>query len=125
MKGILIKESNKEKINTYIAEAEGRATVRTIDYITIISDIATLEEKLSINKKDMIGIKADIDHHAQNFPSAYKYRPESTHYVIIREKTGWKLIVALRCTTRKSGHVFKLTFPDDVKKAIIKSMSDF
>ena len=125
MKGILIKESNKEKINTYIAEAEGRANVRTVDYITIINDIKTLEKKLSINKKDMTGITADIDHHAQNFPSAYKYRPESTHYVIIKEKTGWKLLVALRCTTRRDGKTFRLTLPDDAKTAIIKSMSEF
>lgn len=125
MKEIMIKESNKEKIEAAIKMAEGRSTARTITYNDIVCDIARIEEKLNIAKKHMEGIKADVDHNAQDFPSAYKYTPESTQYCIIRKKSGWVLYYVGRQTTRGAKHTYKLQLTDEAKQEIIKAMSDF
>jgi len=122
---MLVKESNKNKIEKMIAEAEGRATARTLIFDDIIFDIKEIEKKLGIKKKDMIGIKACVDTNAQDFPKAYKYRPESTHYTMIRKANGWDLKTVERNTTRREGHAYELELPKHTKLAIIKSMSNF
>ena len=125
MKEIIIKESNKERIEAAIKEVEGRATARTIDFYDIIRDIKNIEGELSIAKKDMIGIIADVDHNAQDFPKAYKYTPESTHYVLTRKTSGWAISHITRRKTRSSKHTYQLTLTDTAKKAILDRMSDF
>ena len=108
-----------------IKKAEGRATARTICFNDIINDIKTIEDKLNIKKKDMIGIKAYVDSNAQNFPNAYKYRPESTHYTMTRKKSGWDLECVLRDYTRNEKHTYNIILTEEAKKAILESMSDF
>lgn len=125
MKTIIIKESNKEKINQAIKDAEGRASARTITYDDIIQDIKNVEQTLGIAKKDMVGIEVDVDHHAQNFPNAYKYTPESTQYIIRKKASGWELLSVDRYRTRREGHRYNVKLTAEAKAAIIKRMSDF
>ncbi len=122
---MLIKEGNRERIEATIREAEGRATARTITYGDITRAIAELEKALNICKKDMTGITADIDYHAQNFPNAYKYTPESTHITVTRKTSAWDLARVYRDTTRREGHRYHLTLTEDAKKAIIQSKEIF
>lgn len=122
---MLVKESNKEKIETTIKSAEGRATARTIIYRDIVHSLEKLEKSLGIRKKDMLGITADIDYNAQDFPKAYKYRPESTHFKVTKKSGGWDLISVYRDTTRRDGHKFHVTLTEDAKKAIVESKTTF
>ena len=123
---MLVKEANKEKINAVIKNAEGRAKVRTITYDDIVEDIEKLERHLGIAKKAMVGIKASVDHHSQKFPSAYKYRPESTQYYIIRKSGGWDLSEVCRDWVRqRNDGMFSLTLTEDAEKAILDSMRWF
>ena len=122
---MLINESNKQKIEDMIKKAEGRATVRTIGYRDIVDGIATLENSLGIRKKDMIGIVADIDMNAQDFPMAYKYTPASTHFTVIRKASGWDLKEVFRDTTRRYNHRFHVNLTDTAKQAIIESKCAF
>lgn len=122
---MLINESNKQKIEDMIKQAEGKATVRTIGYRDIVDGIATLEMSLGIHKKDMIGIVADIDMNAQDFPRAYKYTPTSTHFTVIRKASGWDLKEVFRDTTRRYNHRFHVNLTDAAKQAIIESKCAF
>lgn len=122
---MIIRESNKEKIEEFITKAEGKARVRTIDFTTIVKDIEYLERKLAIPKKHMIGIKASIDHHASNFPNAYKGRPMSTQYLIERKSSGWDLRSVDRWDTRKESRAFSVSLTDEAKKAIVNTKTDF
>ena len=118
---MLVKEANKEKIMMMIKEAEGRSTARTITYEDIICDIDTIERRLGITKKAMVGIKAHVDHNAQKFPNAYKWTPSSTHYTITKKAGGWDISNINRNTTRNK--MFYLELPDSAKKAIIESVT--
>ena len=122
---MIIRESNKEKIEELITKAEGRARVRTIDYTTIKKDIEYLERKLDIPKKHMVGIKVSIDHHATNFPNAYKGRPMSTQYMIERKSSGWDLRSVERGYTERESKAFDVNLTDDAKEAIIETNSCF
>lgn len=62
---MLIKESNKERINQFIAESEGRARERKITYRDLEEAVKTVERKLNIPKKYMEGIEVDVDINAQ------------------------------------------------------------
>lgn len=48
MKSIIIKEENKELINRIISEAEGRSTVRKIDYDDCVAAVKDIDEKLNL-----------------------------------------------------------------------------
>ena len=122
---MIINDKNKEKTNEYLSKIQGRATARIIDYDILVQATKEIEKHLGIPKKAMLGIEIDVDWYAQTFPRAYKYTPESTHAVIRRTPTGWKLLYAYRGETRTSGHTYILTLTDTAKKAIIESMEDF
>lgn len=124
-KNIVIKKENENRINETIKAAEGRATVRTIDFKDIMSAISDIEKRLGIQKKILDGITAEIDYHAQDFPHAYKYRPESTHVALIHKSGSWQLVDVYRDTTRRRGHSINLDLTEAAKNAIIRRMSDF
>ncbi len=122
---MLIKESNRARIEQAIKAAEGRATQRTITYDDIVEAIQHLEKKLGIAKKDMLGTYATIDIHAQNFLRAYKYRAESTIFRISRGAAGWDLTDVERYYTARDGHGYSVHLSPAAEKAILESMQDF
>lgn len=126
MKAIIINETNRAKIETAIQDAEGKASMRTIDFNDIINATQKIEKKLGIPKKYMDGVRYDVDLHAQNFPKAYKYRAESTQFIVEFSKGKWRLISVERYYTRTAGHDFRcVTMPEETKKAIIETVMDF
>lgn len=122
---ILINEKNADKINAAIKEAEGRASVRTVTFTEVMKSVKHIETVLGIPKAKMVGIIADVDYHAQNFPNAYKCTPESTHFCMERTKSGWVLYSVSRETTRRMTHGYRLTLTETAKAAIIESMKEF
>lgn len=123
MKPIVINNKNIQRINNAIAEAEGRATERTINYHLLCRSIFEIEVWLGIPKVAMTGIKAHIDYHAQTFPRAYKYTPMSTHALVEKTRTGWKLIDVYRDACRAKRYTLTLT--DTTKQALIERCEKF
>ena len=125
-KSIIICEKNREAIENMISEAEGKATARCLTFKDLTFRIAQLETALGIAKKDMEGLKYDLDDNAQNFPYAYKYRPDSTHAVIERTSGKWRLVKVYRYTCRGEKHTFEcLEMPETVQAAILDSKRCF
>lgn len=116
----------KDKTMTALTEAikaeEGRATARTITAQDIVDAVERVTDELCIYKKAMEGISADIDLHAQIFPAAYKYIPESTQFSVLFKGGYWRVtrIVRDRCG---SGNRYRITLTDGAKDAIIKRFS--
>ena len=122
---MLVNDKNKEKIEEMIKAAEGRATVRLLSYQSIIKSLSEIERTLGIKKKYMDGIKADVDVSAQNFPRAYKYTPESTHFKAVKKSNGWDLQSVYRARTRRENHRYHLELTEEAKAAIISRMQEF
>ena len=125
-KSIIICEKNREAIENMIAQAEGKATARCLTFKGLTYRIAQLETALGIAKKDMEGIKYDLDDNAQNFPRAYKYKADSTHAVIERRGGKWRLIDVHRGTCRNEKHIFEcLEMPETAQTAILDARRCF
>ena len=125
-KSIIICEKNREAIENKISEAEGKATARCLTFKDLTSRIEQLEKALGIAKKDMEGLKYDLDDNAQNFPRAYKYKADSTHAVIERTGGKWRLTRVYRYTCRTEKHIFEcLEMPATVETAILDSKRCF
>lgn len=122
MKEIIIKESNKERIESAIREAEGKAKVRTIDYNIIKMMIGKIEKKFNFAlKKEMEGLEVIADFHAHSYPRAYKYGPESTFVRMKYNKCSWRLTDIYRSTQRKdrSDEFWVTAMPEALEKSVI------
>lgn len=115
-----MKITNQKKLEALIKEAEGRATARTITVDDIVDALAEAEEYLAhlATKKDMVGSRVHVDVNAQHFPRAYKYIPESTHFVAEVTKSGWKVLSVNRsiCKTVR----MDFTFSEAVEKNMVE-----
>lgn len=106
-----------EPILTAIAAAEGRASVRQITPRDIVECVQEIEERLHISKRAMAGTSATVDYHAQKFPSAYRYVPESTHFTVEFNGRAWYLTSVSRDTCRTTQ--YHVTLSEEAKAAII------
>lgn len=98
-----IKITNAAKLADMIQAAEGRATARTITPADIEKALEQVTERVLMlsTRKDATGTRVEADPNAQQFPNAYKYIPESTHFTAELKAAGWTVtdITRARCWT--------------------------
>lgn len=89
-----------DKLNLIIHAAEGRARERRIDAGAIAVFLNGFDRYLPISKKSMEGVTIDVDLNAQRFPRAYRYTPESTHFIAVYKRGSWWItdIIRRACT---------------------------
>ena len=129
MKRILINEKNLQKISEAIKAAEGRATARLLDTDTISRLIDRAENALPdrgvygrIPKNRMDGTKIYFDG-GQQFPNAYKYRPESTHCTIENHSGKWYLTDVRRDTCPNRQTSGEILYSDAAKAWILEQVA--
>lgn len=111
--------NNKEKIEAALNEVQSRAKARTISYEDILEAIDTIEEKLNISKKAMVGVIARVSLHCQHFPANYNGQPMGTEFTIQRF-SSWFLTGVSR---ENIEHVrkYRLTLSESAKEAILEN----
>lgn len=120
---IIVKESNKDRLNAIIKTAEGRSTARTITADDIIKTADRISRRLGIAKKHMIGITADVDFWAQDFPNCYRFPAESTQFMMEYSTSGWTVYSVERAKTRRASQAVILNLTETAKAAIIAEAS--
>ena len=123
MKKIIVKEANIERINQEIKGAEGRASARCITASDIMDAVQSITAHLRIPKKSMVGITAYVDVNAQDFPSAYKYTPESTLVALEYTRSGWAITGIERDVTHRASQAVSIELTDEAKKAVLEAAS--
>lgn len=123
MKPIIVKKENAERIMAEFAKAQGKATARTIDSYEQLADIIKgVNMRLyGISKKALEGVRIEYTF-AQKFPNAYKYRPESTHFVLVYKNGAWQITNIIRhtCPNRvNNGYEYSLYLTDGAKEAVL------
>ena len=113
------------KIIDAIQSAEGRASARTILPWDIARKLNEIEDKLGIAKKALEGVSVDVDIHAQDFPKAYKYTPESTQFSAVFRGGSWRITNIERNSTRRYGREVVVTHTDESRKAILDRFTTF
>lgn len=100
-------------VTSALESVQARCTARTITAQDIAQAIEEIEDRLNLisTKTDSIGTIADVDINAQDFPTAYKYTPESTQITLERKSSGWvlKYIERNRCKSPANRIVLTLT----------------
>ena len=125
MKPIIVKETNKERIQQELDVLQKRSKVRTIDAGDILKACSRIEKELNVTKKALVGTVAIVDPNAQDFPKAYKYTPESTSFRIVRTSTGWKLTDLYRDSCARSDNRYIVTIPEEAKQEILHRFERF
>ena len=111
--------TNTEKLNKAIKEAEGKATART----TSAKEIVKTLESIRVPKSRLNGTKVFWDG-AEHFPNAYKYRPESTHWVAENVNGRWYVIDICRATCpNRTNRRGEIAYSDDAKAWILEEAS--
>lgn len=103
------------ELREIIARAEGRATVRRLDVDNIMDALDSVPR--CVLKKHLPGCEVHCNPCAQEFPNAYGYRPESTHFTAERRSRDWYLTNVYRdtCTSSRG----RLVLTDGAKADII------
>ena len=120
-----IKVTDVEKINAALEDVQNRCSARTVDAADVAKICERVEERLGISKRAMDGITVVADCHAQQFPSAYRYTPESTHVYLMYRRGAWYMTDARResCWSPTVGVRVNLT--DAAREAIVQRCVTF
>lgn len=126
---VIVKESNREKIDAIIAEVEGRAQSRCIRSDAVLYIAEVLDKKLLplICKKNLKGTKAQVDYHAQDFAKAYRAKgtPRSTWVELEYNGKDWVLTDVKRDSTASSASAFRIEYTEKAKQDIVAHMKKF
>ena len=106
-----------EKLEKAIKEAEGRATARTLTAEQVCERLYQIDLQFGITKKALEGTEITVNAHAQDFPRAYRYTPESTFFRAVFKRGQWEIYDIYRDTCRNQKVYAKL--PDTAKAEII------
>ena len=113
-------------VRAVLDEVQKRSTARNITSEDILSAIDSIEKTFGLPKTKLDGVQAEIDVHAQRYPNAYKYTPESTQFTLENRRGVWYLTDVCRDTTGRRTHAIIITkFPDATKQAIIDRCTSF
>ena len=124
MKPIVIKDSNKDRIEQAIEQAQVNARVRTITLNDVLRAVADIEKKLQdVPKVAWEGVRVVVDvHGGERYPNAYRGTPESTQFEVAYTSGTWKLTDVYRMDVVKTkGGYMTIYLPDALQKAIIES----
>lgn len=120
MKKVVLKEKNRERIENELKTVQHRCTVRLISFDDIVKMSKKIKKYYNLSNKELNGCKFVVDVHAQTFPSAYKYTPESTKFILEFNNSYWKVLDVFRAETNKDGGVIEARLTELAKQAIIE-----
>lgn len=123
--GIIIDRAHMDMLQNTIDTAQRRARVRTICAADITDTCEGVQKKLDIPQTALEGVKITVDLHAQNFPSAYNGRPESTLFQAIFSGRKWRLINVFRADTRRKGHSVNIALTDKARAAVLARITEY
>lgn len=123
--GIIIDQAHADALQDAINVAQNRAHVRTICAEDIIDKCASVQKVLDIPQTALEAVKITVDLHAQNFPSAYNGRPESTLFQAVFSGRKWRLIEVYRDDTRRQGHSVSIALTDKARAAVLARVSEY
>lgn len=127
IKPIKVIKGNEEKINLAFKQVEGKAKERTCTAQDVFKAVEKIERKFNIPKKYMNGLLVKCDIHAQKFPNAYKYAPESTQFHLKNINGNWYVYNISRNNCNRSNQKgFEAYFiSDEIKAALLKKYEKF
>lgn len=125
MKRIIIDDAHRDEIDAALDEAQHRCTARALTAQRIIDICEHITEKANIPKSALKGTRVYYNG-AEKFPSAYRYRPESTHFRAEYDGRAWRLLSIARdtCPNRSTSNVY-IAYSDSAKAALLDRFAEY
>ena len=114
-----------KKIVPELDAVQARCTSRTITPLRILDELLDIEDALGIPKKAMDGVSVSVDANAQNFPSAYKFTPESTRFKAVYRGGCWRITDIRRDRTRRESQKVVVSHTEASRAALIDKYSSW
>lgn len=134
-KPIIIKAATDEerkatagKLEAGLSEVQSDCKARLLSLDNLLECIELAENVIfgygwhKITKKDLEGTRVLLDPHAQDFPNAYKYIPESTQAEVVYTRGTWRIAEVSRDICKAGKHECTIYLSDSAKSAIIKAI---
>ena len=121
---IIINGKHTEKLTEALKVAQDRCTARTLTCSDIERILEQATEKLNISKANMKGTRLEYTG-AEQFPRAYKYRPESTHFTAEHNGRHWVIIYLDRYTCPNRRDNTSLILSELTRAAILDTFNAF
>lgn len=123
---IKVIDANGNRLQAACDAANGRCRERTINARDVFRAVEDVEEKLSISKKSMIGVKIYVSPWAFKKPSCYKGRPTCSTFFLTRKSSGWYAYAFDRDYTGNSDTAYEVCeMPETMRDALIDKYSKF
>lgn len=126
MKAIIIKESNRARIEALCEKANGAGKARLLDYDSLVKAVERVYRKFDLPKK-ALHITVEYDCGAEKYPSAYKWSARSTQATILFRNGNAYLTDICRDTAHMhTDNCFNVTYMGDTtREALINRYSKF
>lgn len=108
-----------EPLQNELDNLQARCSARKISAHDILETLYLYDRKLGISAKAKEGIQVSVDFNAQDFPSAYKYTPESTHFSAVYKSGSWRVLCVRRDITRRRSQQIDATLTAAAKEALV------
>lgn len=115
----------RSRVDEIIKAHDGAAKVRTLSASDMCKALESVTQTWDISKAKMRGCSVSIDTHAQTFPRAYRFIPESTIFSAVFTASGWAITDICRGPCRSPGVGVRADLTDDARAAILARMTAF
>lgn len=116
----IIGKKDYKTLEGALAEANGRATARTLTAEDCVGYLETYMGYVGISKKALTDTVVTVHGSMERLPQAYKYRADSTKAAFVFDGKTWRFTGAERSTLLQRGGCFHVvaTLSDTAKDAI-------
>lgn len=121
---IIINGSHTEKLEAALEAEQHRCTARTLSVQDVERILDDITARTGISRAAMKGTKLHYTG-GEKFPSAYKYRPDSTHFEAEHNGRYWCITFVHRTTCPNSHNNAELILSDSARAAILAGFDTF
>ena len=118
---IIINGKHTEKLTEALEAVQARCTARTLTCSDVERILDEVTERLHVSKANLKGTRIDYTG-AEKFPGAYKFRPESTHFIAEHNGRHWVILDIGRYTCPNRRENVNITMSLLTRAAVLDSL---
>lgn len=118
---IIINGHHVSKLATALDEAQAHSRARTLTTEDVEHILEKVTAEIGVSRSALTGTKLHYTG-AEHFPSAYKYRPESTHFTAEHNGRAWVVTDIFRSTCPNRRANVSISLSQSAKTALVARM---
>lgn len=111
----------RARLQKELDAVQGRCKARTVTVDEIQKVLRHVEDMLGVSKKALAGVEVHYTG-AEQVASAYRFVPESTHFIARHNGSAWTVVDIRRAACPDRVSDTQVTMPEETQKAVIDSL---